>query len=68
MANENLSDKELVDIVIPIPDSGNASALGFAEKIEKDKSSKLKTNHLSIDKKNNGEFSEKWRNMVVIHS
>ena len=35
LANENLSDKELVDIVIPIPDSGNASALGFAEKIEK---------------------------------
>ena len=24
-----------VDVVIPIPDSGNASALGFAEKIKK---------------------------------
>ena len=35
LANENLSDKELVDIVIPIPDSGNASALGFAERIKK---------------------------------
>ena len=31
LANENLSDKDLVDIVIPIPDSGNASALGFSE-------------------------------------
>lgn len=38
------------------------------EKIEKDKSSKLKIKHLSIDKKNNGEFSEKWRNMVIIQS
>ena len=31
LANENLSDKKLIDIVIPIPDSGNASALGFSE-------------------------------------
>ena len=35
LANENLSDKELVDVVVPIPDSGNASALGFAERIKK---------------------------------
>ena len=35
LASENLSDKELVDIVIPIPDSGNASALGFSEKLKK---------------------------------
>ena len=34
LANENLSDKELVDIVVPIPDSGNAFIL-FAEKIKK---------------------------------
>ena len=38
------------------------------EKIEKDKNSKLKINHLSIDNKDNGKFSEKWRNMVVIKS
>ena len=35
LASENLSDKDLVDIVIPIPDSGNASALGFSEKLKK---------------------------------
>ena len=41
LANENLSDKELVDVVIPIPDSGNASALGFSEKIKKNLNSAL---------------------------
>ncbi len=35
LANENLSDKKLIDIVIPIPDSGNASALGFSEALKK---------------------------------
>ncbi len=35
LAKENFSDKDLVDIVIPIPDSGNASALGFSEKLNK---------------------------------
>ena len=33
LAKENLDDKEKIDVVIPIPDSGNASALGYAEKI-----------------------------------
>ena len=35
LAKENTSDTNLVDIVIPIPDSGNASALGYSEKIKK---------------------------------
>jgi len=35
LANENLKDKKMVDLVIPIPDSGNASALGYAKKIKK---------------------------------
>ncbi len=35
LAKENLGDRQLVDIVVPIPDSGNASALGYAEKIKK---------------------------------
>ena len=35
LAKENINDKKLVDVVIPIPDSGNASALGYAEKIKK---------------------------------
>ncbi|MBS91548.1 MAG: amidophosphoribosyltransferase [Rickettsiales bacterium] len=35
LAKENLEDKKSVDVVIPIPDSGNASALGYAEKIKK---------------------------------
>ena len=35
LAKENLEDRQLVDIVVPIPDSGNASALGYAEKIKK---------------------------------
>jgi amidophosphoribosyltransferase len=33
LATENLDDREKIDVVIPIPDSGNASALGYAEKI-----------------------------------
>ena len=33
LAKENLDDKQKIDVVIPIPDSGNASALGYAEKI-----------------------------------
>ena len=33
LAKENLDDKEKIDVVIPIPDSGNASALGYAEKV-----------------------------------
>ena len=33
LAAENLADREKIDVVIPIPDSGNASALGYAEKI-----------------------------------
>jgi amidophosphoribosyltransferase len=33
LATENLADREKIDVVIPIPDSGNASALGYAEKI-----------------------------------
>ena len=33
LAAENLDDREKIDVVIPIPDSGNASALGYAEKI-----------------------------------
>ncbi len=35
LALENKKDNTLIDIVIPIPDSGNASALGYAEKIKK---------------------------------
>ena len=35
LAKENPGDKGLIDIVIPIPDSGNASALGYSEKIKK---------------------------------
>ena len=35
LASENKEDNKLIDIVIPIPDSGNASALGYAEKIKK---------------------------------
>lgn len=35
LAKENSSDNEIIDVVIPIPDSGNASALGYAEKIGK---------------------------------
>ena len=35
LASENDNDNKLVDIVIPIPDSGNASALGYAEHIKK---------------------------------
>tara|TARA_B100000524_G_scaffold315485_1_gene193668 strand:+ start:240 stop:1700 length:1461 start_codon:yes stop_codon:yes gene_type:complete len=35
LANENKSDKNKIDVVIPIPDSGNASALGYSEKINK---------------------------------
>jgi len=35
LANENSSDKNLIDFVIPIPDSGNASALGYSESIKK---------------------------------
>ncbi len=35
LAVENSNDKEIIDVVIPIPDSGNASALGYAEKINK---------------------------------
>ncbi len=35
LASENPNDNKLVDVVIPIPDSGNASALGYSEKIKK---------------------------------
>ena len=35
LACENLNDKEKIDVVIPIPDSGNASALGYSEQIKK---------------------------------
>ncbi len=35
LATENPSDKTAIDVVIPIPDSGNASAIGYAQKIEK---------------------------------
>ena len=35
LANENKDDKKKIDVVIPIPDSGNASALGYSEKINK---------------------------------
>ena len=35
LANENKDDKKKIDVVIPIPDSGNASALGYSEKIKK---------------------------------
>ena len=35
LANENKNDKKKIDVVIPIPDSGNASALGYSEKIKK---------------------------------
>ena len=34
LADENKSDKDKIDVVIPIPDSGNASALGYSEKIK----------------------------------
>ena len=35
LANENKEDKKKIDVVIPIPDSGNASALGYSERIKK---------------------------------
>ena len=35
LATENMNDKDIIDVVIPIPDSGNASALGYAEHIKK---------------------------------
>ena len=35
LAIENNLDKRIIDVVIPIPDSGNASALGYAEKLRK---------------------------------
>ena len=35
LGKENPNDANLIDIVIPIPDSGNASALGYSEKIKK---------------------------------
>ena len=35
LANENKDDKKKIDVVIPIPDSGNASALGYSERIKK---------------------------------
>ena len=35
LAIENKNDENKIDVVIPIPDSGNASALGYSEKIKK---------------------------------
>ncbi len=35
LAKESAEDKDLIDIVIPIPDSGNASALGYSNEIKK---------------------------------
>ncbi len=35
LASENVGDREIIDIVIPIPDSGNASALGYADEINR---------------------------------
>ncbi len=35
LATENKLDKKIIDVIIPIPDSGNASALGYAEKLKK---------------------------------
>ena len=35
MAKENPNDNQIIDSVIPIPDSGNASALGPAKVIKK---------------------------------
>ena len=35
LATENSEDKNKIDIVVPIPDSGNASALGYSEKIQR---------------------------------
>ena len=35
LARESINDSNLVDMVVPIPDSGNASALGFSEIIKK---------------------------------
>ena len=35
LANENKDDQKKIDVVIPIPDSGNASALGYSERIKK---------------------------------
>lgn len=35
LARESFEDKNNVDIVVPIPDSGNASALGYSEIIKK---------------------------------
>ena len=35
LAKESLEDKNNIDIVVPIPDSGNASALGYSEVIKK---------------------------------
>ncbi len=35
LAKESINDKNIVDTVVPIPDSGNASALGYSEGINK---------------------------------
>ena len=35
LAKESILDKDKVDIVIPIPDSGNASALGYSNQLNK---------------------------------
>jgi len=35
LAKENSSDSKSIDLVVAIPDSGNASALGYAERINK---------------------------------
>ncbi len=35
LAKENPNDNDIIDAVIPIPDSGNASALGYAKIIKK---------------------------------
>lgn len=35
LANENPNDEKLIDAVIPIPDSGNASALGYSKQIKR---------------------------------
>ncbi len=35
LAKESSDDAELIDTVVPIPDSGNASALGYSQEIKK---------------------------------
>ena len=50
LAVENPNDNKIIDVVIPIPDSGNASALGYSEKNKK--TFRIRNNKKSLHWKN----------------